>query len=326
MAIAPVLPWRKASGELLSQRLFWPAWAGTGAVVLAVVVGARGLAPLVAFGLGGFAAGAAVRQVVLASRRQGWRGLVGRTNGGMIVHLGVVMIAVAIAASGSYDTERELTLSEGESATVAGHEIRYVGLRTDEDDRGSSVIADVAIDGDVYAPRITNFTNGSMAVGKPSFRTGITRDVYLALLRVPETTDTQATEVDESGTPEGEAGDDDGSTPGPGESPGAAELAPDEAVIRVIVQPMVVWLWIGGIVMAIGTALAAFPGRRRRPEDPVSASVGEERSRRRLPWRGRGGDGDVGDGGDGAGDDDGTGGPGAPARRGTDDEPLEVGV
>ena len=29
MCIAPVLPWRKASGELLSQRLFWPAWGGT---------------------------------------------------------------------------------------------------------------------------------------------------------------------------------------------------------------------------------------------------------------------------------------------------------
>jgi cytochrome c-type biogenesis protein CcmF len=315
MAIAPVLPWRKASGELLSQRLFWPAWAGTGAVALAVAVGARGLAPLVAFGLGGFAAGAAVRQVVLASRRQGWRGLVGRTNGGMIVHLGVVMIAVALAASGSYDTERELTLSEGESATVAGHDIRYEGLRTEQDDRGSAVVAEVAIDGDVYAPRITNFTRGSTAVGTPSVKTGITRDVYLALLRVPDSVDTEATEVDESGTADGEAGDEE-PTPGPGEAPGATELAPDQAVIRVIVQPMVVWLWVGGIVMAVGTALAAFPGRRRRPEDPVSAPVGERAARRRLPWRGRGaGPGDAGDSG---------GGP-APSP-GKDDEPVEVGV
>ena len=34
--------------------------------------------------------------------------------------------------------------------------------------------------------------------------------------------------------------------------------------LRVIVQPMVVWLWIGGGVMAFGTVLAAFPGKRRR--------------------------------------------------------------
>ena len=38
---------------------------------------------------------------------------------------------------------------------------------------------------------------------------------------------------------------------------------------------MILWLWIGGLMMAIGTLLAAFPGtRRRRPTDPVSAPVG----------------------------------------------------
>src|SRR4030095_11543771 len=49
MAIAPVLPWRKASTELLSQRLFWPAWIAAGALVLAIVLGARGFAPVLAF-------------------------------------------------------------------------------------------------------------------------------------------------------------------------------------------------------------------------------------------------------------------------------------
>ena len=149
MAVAPVLPWRKASARAAvasacsGRRGPAPApWS------LAVVLGARGLAPLVAFGLGGFAAGAAVRQVVLATRRQGWRGLVGRTNGGMVVHLGVVMIAVALAASGRYDTERELTLSPGE--TAPGRRPRD-HLRGPADGRGSTVTAEVAIDG---APRV----------------------------------------------------------------------------------------------------------------------------------------------------------------------------
>jgi cytochrome c-type biogenesis protein CcmF len=95
MAIAPALPWRKASGELLRSRLQWPAWFAAGVLVVAVVAGVRGPVILGAFGLGAFAAGAAGRQLVLAFRRQGWRGLAGRANGGMIVHLGVVVIAVA---------------------------------------------------------------------------------------------------------------------------------------------------------------------------------------------------------------------------------------
>ena len=237
MAIAPVLPWRKGSGELLSQRLFWPAWVGTGTLVVAVALGARGLAPLVAFGLGGFAAGAALRQVVLASRRQGWRGLVGRTNGGVIVHLGVVLIAVAFAASSSYDTEREISMAKGDSTSVAGHTIEFRGLRTVEKKNKTSKQALVALDGKVYTPSLDRFPGGSQAIGTPSVRTSPKEDVYLSLVSLPG-----------------------GSS--------------DKTVVRVIVQPMIMWLWIGGGIMAAGTALAAFPGRRRRdPLQPASAPV-----------------------------------------------------
>ena len=65
----------------------------------AVTLGLRGWSPVLAVGLGGFAAGAALRQLVLAMSRQGWRGVVGRANGGMIVHLGVVIVAVAMIVS-----------------------------------------------------------------------------------------------------------------------------------------------------------------------------------------------------------------------------------
>jgi cytochrome c-type biogenesis protein CcmF len=237
MAVAPVLPWRASSTGVLAQRLHWPAWGGTAAVVLALVLGARGLAPLLAFGLGGFAAGAAVRQVALATRRQGWRGLVGRTNGGMVVHLGVVLIAVALAASSSYDREAELTLAPGDRASVAGHDLEYLGAQTEERENKTVIRAEVRVDGGrVYAPALNRFDFGGQAIGTPSVRTTLREDVYLALLAVPE-------------GPDG------------------------EVVLRVIVQPLVVWLWIGGAVMVAGTALAGMPGRRRQPIAPVSAPV-----------------------------------------------------
>ena len=46
------------------------------------------------------------------------------------------------------------------------------------------------------------------------------------------------------------------------------------AVVRVTVQPMIAWLWVGGILMAVGTALSAFPGKRRRGTEAVSAVPG----------------------------------------------------
>jgi cytochrome c-type biogenesis protein CcmF len=43
--------------------------------------------------------------------------------------------------------------------------------------------------------------------------------------------------------------------------------------IGVVVQPLVSWLWVGGGILVLGSLLAAVPGRRRRPTDPVSALV-----------------------------------------------------
>src|SRR5207248_7281170 len=113
--------------EVLRKRLFWPAATATLVVVLCVATGLRGLAPLVAFWLGTFAAGSAVRQLALSARRQGWRGLIGRANGGMIVHIGVVLIAVAFAASHAYGHTHEFRLSPGQSARPSGPTVADLG-------------------------------------------------------------------------------------------------------------------------------------------------------------------------------------------------------
>ncbi len=245
MAVAPVLPWRKASGELLRTRLQWPAWAGTAAVVAAVLVGARGIAPLLAFGLGAFAATAALRQLLLAvraSRRQGHsvlRGLVGRANGGMVVHIGVVLVAVAFTAASSYASSDQFRLQPGESATLAGRTVTYEGMNESvQSGQKTTFSARVRVDGGrVFEPALNTFPNASQTIGTPSVNTGLVEDLYLTLVAGPE-------------------------------SPGA------EVVIGVIVQPLVIWLWIGGGMMAAGTILAAWPGeRRRRAVEPVASST-----------------------------------------------------
>lgn len=235
MAIAPVLPWRKASGELLRDRLFWPAWCGILTLFICVIVGATGLAPLLAFGLGGFGIGSALRQVILATRRQGLRGLVGRTNGGMIVHIGVILIAVSLAASNSYTRSQELSLVVGTPAHFGGHSFELVKFVEHTDARSISVKALVSIDGGrAYAPAITKYTKLGMNVGTPSVKTGLFKDVYLTL-----------------------------------EPPVFKDS--DKARIKVFIKPLILWLWIGAGLMAIGTLLAAFPGRRRRPTEATSA-------------------------------------------------------
>src|SRR3712207_9005628 len=58
--------------------------------------------------------------------------------------------------------------------------------------------------------------------------------------------------------------------------PPRSTLFPYTTLFRsaVMVRPLVVWLWVGGALMALGTLLAAVPGRRRRrPTDAASAPI-----------------------------------------------------
>ncbi len=242
MAVAPVLPWRRASTEVLHARLAAPAWVATGVVVVCVAAGVRGLGPLVAFGLGAFAAATALRQLGLAMRgarahgRSPWRALLGRSSGGMVVHVGVVVMAVAFAASSAYAEMRQFRLVPGQSASLSGRTITYLGIVTEERPGRTVTSARVQVDGGrVYEPALSRFDFATQAIGTPSVKTGAREDLYLTLVAVPE---------------------------------GGS----DTAVIGVRVQPLVVWLWIGGGIMALGTVLAAWPvGRRRRETAGPSA-------------------------------------------------------
>lgn len=227
MAVAPVLPWRQDGRELMSQRLLVPALVGLAALILSLVVGASGVAPLLAFALGGFAAGSALRHLVRAVRVQRLRGFVGRANGGMIVHLGVILICVALAASNSFTRSQEIDLVTGQVATFAGHTFELIDVVEVRDARSTTVKALVKVDGGkAYSPSITKYTRIGMNVGTPSVRTSFTRDVYLTL-----------------------------------EPPVRQDSG--QARIKVFVKPLILWLWVGTFVMAFGTLLAVLPTRRR---------------------------------------------------------------
>ena len=234
MAVGPVLPWGRSGAETLSRRLLVPAWIGAGAIVAAAAAGARGWAPLLAFGLGGLAAGSALRPLVPAVRRRGWRGLAGRSNGGMVVHLGVVMVAVAFASSQAYVRQGEFELAPGQAAAMAGHEIAFVGSEIVEHSNRLERVAHVRIDGSgPYGPALASYPFASRTIGIPSVRSTLYDDVALSVLSFPEGAD-------------------------------------DRVVLRVTVQPLVAWLWIGGLVVAAGTALALVPTRPRRGRRPES--------------------------------------------------------
>jgi cytochrome c-type biogenesis protein CcmF len=129
-----------------------------------------------------------------------------------------------------------VTLTPGQSRTVVGHTITYLGTSQVSHPNRQSEEASVRVDGKVYRPAISQYVGGGSAIGTPSVHSTPKDDVYITLVDAPQ-------------------------------KPGGA------ATIGVIVQPLIMWLWIGGGIIVIGTLMAAWPGRRRRPIAPVSAPV-----------------------------------------------------
>jgi cytochrome c-type biogenesis protein CcmF len=243
MAVAPVLPWRKATQGLVRSRLFWPAAVAVATLVAALIAGVRGLNPLLAFGLGAFAAASAVRQLAVELRRRGPAGITGPAGGGMVVHLGVVAIAVAFAASHSFAQQAQLTLSEGQTASFAGHTFTYLGTRSVATSTHTALEAVVRVDdAGTLTPAISDYPQESEGIGTPSVRSSFAEDVYLTLASTPA-------------------------------RPGGP------VAIGVIVEPLVEWIWAGGGVMLAGTLLCVWPRRRRRREETEPAPALAEPAR-----------------------------------------------
>ena len=258
MAVAPALPWRTSTLAVVRGRLAVPAALGVAVVVTCVLAGIRGVEPLLAFGLGAFAAASAGRSLVLSVRGafrtaraagvpparaavSGWRGFVGRANGGMVVHIGVVVVAVGMAAATSYLHRGELHLAPGRATTFAGHTVEFQGTRAVTSASHSSLQAVLRVDDGLFYPAVSEFGAGSTPVGTPAIDSSWRDDVYLTINNIP------------SGT--------------------GASARPAVWTFGIVEQPLVMWLWIGAGLIAAGSVLSAIPGRRRRPTDPVSAPV-----------------------------------------------------
>lgn len=245
MGIGPLVPWGQADLRSVARRLTVPTLAALGVGGLLGLAGVRGLRPLATFTAAVFVAAAltvqytgSVRQVrrrhelsrpaaaarVLSRRR--------RFYGGMLVHLGVVLAAVAVAACSSYTHAAQATLRVGQSITVGDYSAQLVGIDRHHDARRMWVSARLQLRHSgkpvgVYEPALNFYPNTAQAIGTPSVRTSLLNDAYLTL-----------NQTDDART---------------------------WAVISLSVHPLVVWLWVAAVVMAVGALVAGWPEFRRRP-------------------------------------------------------------
>jgi cytochrome c-type biogenesis protein CcmF len=249
MAVAPLVSWRSADATVLWSRTRVSAWVALATVALLLVVGVRRPAEVIAVFLSVLAAGAAIRTLrgalVAALRRGAWRSVFrAPSTGGMIVHLGVVILALGIVTSTTYVHRAEVTLATGQRTVVDGQVISFSGFTNIDDALKSATELKVTVDGHQLRPAVTTFNGrGGTTVGTPAIDSNLARDVYVTFDAVGGNGSTSGAQV-ENNLPKG------------------------SVVLGVTVEPLLAWLWLGGIVVGLGSGLSFF---RRRYGDEVAA-------------------------------------------------------
>jgi cytochrome c-type biogenesis protein CcmF len=138
MGIGPLVAWRRASLRALGRMFLIPF--GIGAVTgIALIAAGFGSSPpgLLAYTFSAFVLASIVLEFVRGRRAAGSiRRLVGRNRrryGGYLVHAAIVLLAIGVAGSSSYETVREKALKPGQAMTVAGYTLTYLQLGTKQE-------------------------------------------------------------------------------------------------------------------------------------------------------------------------------------------------
>jgi len=133
MGIGPLVAWRRASLRALGRMFLIPF--GVGAVTgIALIAAGFGSSPpgLLAYTFSAFVLASILLEFVRGRRAAGSiRRLVGRNRrryGGYLVHAAIVLLAIGVAGSSSYQTVREKGLKPGQAMTVAGYTLTYLQL------------------------------------------------------------------------------------------------------------------------------------------------------------------------------------------------------
>jgi cytochrome c-type biogenesis protein CcmF len=242
MGVGPLLGWRRASPASLQRDFLTPGAAGVLLGLALLAVGVRAPGAVLAFALCGFVAGTIGLEFARGIRLHLAHGdgsvvaavlalMAGnrRRYGGYIVHLGILLVFAGVTGSSVFSTQRVATLRAGDAVQVAQYRVRFDGLS--ETTRGGGLVVTARLRalagardlGPLHASR-TFFLGSTDTTTDVALRSTPLDDLYVVL---------------------------------------TAWTRDGEATLRFLVNPLVMWIWAGGVVLTTGTVIAMLPARRR---------------------------------------------------------------
>jgi cytochrome c-type biogenesis protein CcmF len=238
IGVCPLLGWRQTSSGRLLRRLLYPAIIALAVGVVIFVLGIKQSFALLSFTVCAFVASNILWEFLrgtIARRRsteEGYLLALGRLiaknrmrYGGYLVHLSMVIITMGVVGSSLYQTEYQVTLAKGEKVAVQDYTLEYEKFVAEGTAAKHRFTAQLGVyrGGRRIATLIPekNFHwNVEQWVTEVAVRTNLKEDLYVILAGFAE----------------------DGS-----------------AAFQILINPLVVWLWIGGGILLLGVAVAIWP-------------------------------------------------------------------
>jgi cytochrome c-type biogenesis protein CcmF len=242
MGVGPLIAWGRASLNNLKRNFLWPSLGALLGALVLFLAGMRQPAALAAFLFAFFVIGTVLFEFVVATRTRSsatGEGTLGaflalllksrRRYGGLIVHLGVVIAIIGITVSSMYKVEREATLKPGQTLSVGQYTVRFDGMQAGERPTHILVWANLtAFQGGKPVTELTPgqrfYPNQQSPFASVDARYHWNEDLYVIL--------------------------------------SAFERDGTSATIKVLINPMISWIWIGGGVILLGVLVAVLPERR----------------------------------------------------------------
>ncbi len=237
--VGPLIAWRRASLRNLQRHFLVPATLGLIGGVLLFVAGYKHFTALVSFSLCIFVLAGIVTEFYRGVRAR--QAMVGenplvalqhliaknrRRYGGYIVHVGIVMMFLAITGTSAFKLERQVTVKPGEQLEVGAYTLRFDGVKESETPHIAYITADIAVFSggkqiDTMHPEKRFYKRPEQPTTEVAIRSTLGSDLYVVL----------------------------GSYDGPTRM----------ATIQAYVNPLIGFLWWGGIVLMIGTLVTILP-------------------------------------------------------------------
>lgn len=268
MGICPLIAWQKASGDKLLRKIGFPAVVGVAVGAVAFLAGARDiLSATIPITACAFVSATLFyefgRGVWANSRRLGTPNLLRAAGnmiarnkpryGGYLVHMGIILLVVGVIGSTTYKVEKDMTLAKGQTATIGGYTLEYQGISPVQSAASEAYQARVLVYDqagqqiDTMLPRKEMYRNQEQPHTEVAIRSTISEDLYLIL--------------------------------------GGWETNGSTATFKVFINPLIMWIWIGGGVLTLGAMVSMWPGRQeaRRLESRVERELAARKASPKEP-------------------------------------------